>query len=224
MKTTRPAAAPLVGRAVRLDPMTPDDTAALWRAIGSPAVFAGGYGGGPAGLPADEAAFGRWLESYYAGQARRNFVVRLVGGAHDRLVVGVTTLGDLDESAGSAHVGWTAYDPRVWGTRVNPETKLLVLGCAFDHGFERVRIQADARNARSRAAIERLGAVFEGVVRHERRRADGSWRDTAVYSVLSAEWPVVRAGLEERLAAWGDRPVALRPDAPRDAVATGRTA
>ncbi len=188
----------------------------LWRALGSPAVFAGGYGGGSAGLPASEAAFAAWSAAYYAGPARRNFVVRIASGPHRGELVGATTLGDFDEASGSAHVGWTAYDPRVWATQVNPETKLLLLGLAFDHGFERIRLQADAVNARSRAAIERLGAVFEGVARHERPRADGTWRDTAIYSILSDEWPAVRRGLEARLAEWGERPVLFRtpPTAP----------
>ncbi|HCX84901.1 MAG TPA: N-acetyltransferase, partial [Micrococcales bacterium] len=66
-------------------------------------------------------------------------------------------------------------------------------------GFHRVQIQADARNDRSRAAISRLGGTFEGVLRRTNPRADGTWRDTAVYSVLAPEWPAVQAGLRARL-------------------------
>lgn len=131
------------------------------------------------------------------------------GGTDHGAVVGATKLGRLDLGSESAEVGWTAYDSRVWGTAVNPEAKLLLLGLAFDHGFGRVKIQADAANARSRAAIAKLGARFEGITRRDRRRADGSWRDSAVYSVIIDDWPAVRAGLEARLDAWGDRPVAL---------------
>jgi RimJ/RimL family protein N-acetyltransferase len=87
----------------------------------------------------------------------------------------------------------------VWGTRVNAETKRLLLGTAFDHGFERVKLQADVLNDRSRAAILRIGASFEGVLRHTQRRADGSWRDTAVYSILREEWPAARDALDARL-------------------------
>ncbi len=128
-------------------------------------------------------------------------------GADDGRVVGATKLGDLDLVNESAHIGWTAYDPGVWGTAVNPETKLLLLGLAFDHGFGRVKLQADSRNARSRAAIEKLGARFEGIARRHKRRADGSWRDSAVYSIIVDEWPAVRSGLEARLATLGDEPV-----------------
>ena len=93
---------------------------------------------------------------------------------------------------------------------MNPEAKLLMLGEAFDHGFGRVKLQADALNDRSRAAILKLGAKFEGIVRRDRLRADGTWRDTAVYSILIDEWPAVRAGLEARLAAFGDETPSLR--------------
>jgi len=84
-----------------------------------------------------------------------------------------------------------------------------MLGVAFENGFGRVKLQADAMNDRSRAAIAKLGATFEGVVRRDRPRADGTWRDTAVFSVIVDEWPRIRAGLEQRIAQWGDRPVEL---------------
>lgn len=212
MSARRPEPRPLVGRFVSLTPLTDADVPALERAIRRPEVFAGGFGGGPSGLPVDAAAFAEFARhSYTPASDGLPFAVRLRGGAHDGTIVGATKLGDLDLLNESAHLGWTAYDPRVWGSAVNPETKLLVLSLAFDHGFGRVKLQADAVNARSRAAIERLGARFEGVLRRVQRRPDGSWRDTAVYSILADEWPAVRAGLEERLAERGDRPVELAP-------------
>ena len=195
---------------MRLEPLTSAHLPALYRAIGSPQVFAGGYGGGPAGLPRSEAEFVEFATGYYAFGTGNPYAVFLSGGPHDGELVGTSTLSDFAPGQGSTHIGWTAYDPRVWGTAVNAETKLLMLGLAFDHGFERVKIQADALNERSRAAILRLGATFEGVLRHDRLRANGTWRDTAVYSILADEWPDVRAGLEARLARQGDRPVLYR--------------
>lgn len=210
MTATRPAAEEIVGRFIRLAPFTETDIPALHRALGRPEVFAGGYGGGPAALPADFAAFEAFARGYYVGgPGALPWTIRLHGGPDDGTVVGASKLGDLDPGNETAHIGWTAYDPRVWGTVVNPEAKLLLLGLAFDHGFGRVKIQADALNARSRAAILKLGARFEGIARRHRRRADGSWRDSAVYSVIVDEWPEVRAGLEARLEAWGDRPVSV---------------
>jgi N-acetyltransferase len=207
---TRPADRPLVGRFISLTPYSDDDLPGLERALRRPEVFAGGYGGGLAGLPADAEAFAAFASGYYAGgPAAMPFTVRLEGGPDHGTIVGATKLGDLDLGSESAHIGWTAYDPRVWGTAVNPEAKLLLLGLAFDHGFGRVKLQADARNDRSRAAILKLGAQFEGIARRHKPRADGSWRDSAVYSVIVDDWPPVRAGLEARLSGWGDEPVRL---------------
>lgn len=208
MTATRPADRPLVGRFISLTPYADADIPELERALRRPEVFAGGYGGGPAGLPADAEAFAAFASGYYSGGTdAMPFTVRLEGGPDHGTVVGATKLGDLELANESAHIGWTAYDPRVWGTAVNPEAKLLLLGLAFDHGFGRVKLQADARNDRSRAAILKLGATFEGITRRHVPRADGSWRDSAVYSVIVDEWPAVRAGLESRLAGWGDEPV-----------------
>lgn len=205
----RPSAEPLEGRFLRLEPFDVDaHTDGLWESLEKPEVFAGGYGGGPAGLPATRDAFASWVAGYGTGPRAIKFVARLTGGEHDGLVVGASTLGDLDLDDEKAHIGWTAWDPRVWGTQVNPEAKLLMLGLAFDHGFGRVKLQADSRNERSRKAILRLGASFEGVLRRDRARADGTFSGTAVYSVLAEEWPAVREGLERRLAIY-PRPVRL---------------
>lgn len=207
---TRPPDRPLVGRSISLTPFSETDIPALYGVLGHPDVFAGGYGGGPAGLPADLEAYTAFATAYYAGGPdAMPFTVRIEGGPDHGAVVGATKLGHLDLGSESAEIGWTAYDPRAWGTAVNPEAKLLLLGLAFDHGFGRVKLQADARNARSRAAIAKLGAQYEGIARREKPRADGSWRDSAVYSVIIDDWPAVRAGLEARLEAWGDRPVTL---------------
>jgi RimJ/RimL family protein N-acetyltransferase len=198
------------GRFISLEPLTRQLVPELFAAIGHPQIFAGGYGGGPAAYRDTLAGFARFAESYYAWDAANVHAVRLVGGPHDGTLVGTSTLGDFDVQLGYAHLGWTAYDPRVWGTVVNAEAKLLLLGSAFDNGFERVKIQADVLNTRSRAAISRLGATFEGVARHDMRRADGAWRDSAIYSILSDEWPGVRQGLAARLDRQGDEPVLLR--------------
>jgi RimJ/RimL family protein N-acetyltransferase len=179
--------------------MTSDDYPALFDAIAVPEVFAGGYGGGPTGLPRNLDAFTDFAVGYYNRGPNQSFTIRLVGGPADGLIVGTSTLGDFDEANEHAHLGWTAYSPRVWGTAVNAEAKLLLLGLAFDSGFGRVKIHADERNERSRAAIAGIGATFEGLIRRDKRRADGSWRTTAQFSVIVDDWPAVRAGLEAKL-------------------------
>lgn len=213
MSVSLPASVSLVGRFVRLEPLAEADLPELWRALGKPEVFAGGYGGGAAGLPADQTAFAAFARGYLPGFTQRGsaltFVIRLVDGPADGRLVGASSLADVEPKREAVHLGWTGYDPAVWGTAVNPEAKLLLLGLAFERGFGRVRIQADARNDRSRAAILKLGATFEGIVRRDARRADGSWRDAAVHSVIDEDWPDVRAGLERRLAGF-DGPVVPR--------------
>ena len=209
MDARRPAARVLEGQYIRLAPLTIEQLPELYAAIGSPTVFAGGWGGGPAGYRATEADFVEFGRGHFVWETGNVYAARLVGGDDDAVIVGTSTLGDFDLALEHAHIGWTAWDPRVWGTAVNPEAKLLMLGEAFDHGFGRVKLQADALNSRSRAAILRLGATFEGVVRRDRPRADGSWRDTAVYSITIDDWPRVQAGLLARLDAAGGEPVSL---------------
>jgi len=194
----RPGPTILDGRFVRLQPLTWADLPALYEAIGHPEVFAGGYGGGPAGYRDTLEGFTEFAHSYYDLTSNNVYAVRLPTGE----LVGTSTLADFDLVNEHTHLGWTAYAPSVWGTAVNPETKLLMLQLAFDSGFGRVKIQADAVNSRSRAAILKLGATFEGIVRRDRLRPDGTWRDSAVYSILIDEWPEVRAGLLARLAAF----------------------
>ena len=101
-------------------------------------------------------------------------------------------------------IGWTWYAQRVQRTGVNTEAKLLLCTHAFE-GFRvrRVSWKTDARNARSRAAILRLGARFDGVLRaHKVSPSDGAVRDTAFYSMLPEEWPAAKRALEARLAAF----------------------
>ncbi|MGN6333041.1 MAG: GNAT family N-acetyltransferase [Motilibacteraceae bacterium] len=203
---TAPDARPLVGDVVRLELATPEDAAELFRALDDERVWAAGHGGGPAGRPRDVEGTRGIIQTARAAFDRGErvpYVVRLVadgplGGAGT--VVGTTSIGDVDLVNERAHVGWTAYGVPWWGTAVNAECKLLLLGHAFDDcGLGRIKIQTDAINVRSQAAIAKLGATREGVLRRHLRRADGTFRDTVVFSVLREEWPAVRSGLRERL-------------------------
>jgi RimJ/RimL family protein N-acetyltransferase len=116
--------------------------------------------------------------------------------------VGITTYRDIDERHRTLEVGGTWIGRPWWRTALNTEAKLLILGHAFDTlGANRVAIKTDILNERSQAAIERLGAKREGVLRHQYVRRDGTLRDTVIYSVIPEEWPSVRAYLHERLAA-----------------------
>jgi len=129
----------------------------------------------------------------------------------DGRAAGSTAYLDVDLEVGGLEIGWTWYAPRLWGTSVNPACKLLLLEHAFDAlGAERVTLKTDRLNSRSQAAIRKLGAQYDGTLRHARRRPDGSVRDTAYFSILAAEWPGVRAGLRARLASTGQQGLASR--------------
>jgi RimJ/RimL family protein N-acetyltransferase len=108
-------------------------------------------------------------------------------------VVGTSSYLDTSASDARLEIGFTAYTPVVWAGVVNPETKLLLLGYAFD--------VLGAGHARSQQAIARLGAQYEGVLRRYQRRSDDTVRDTMMFSVLAEEWPTVRAALIARLEA-----------------------
>jgi RimJ/RimL family protein N-acetyltransferase len=200
----------MTGTFIRLEPLTLDTLPELHAAIGRPEVFTGGYGGGPQGYRENVDEFVDWGKTYFQWFAGLPFLIRAHGGDLDGVVLGTSTLSDFDQGREHAHIGWTAYDPRVWGSQVNAEAKLLMLGLAFDSGYGRVKIQTDDRNERSRAAVAGIGAQFEGIVRRDIRRADGSWRDTALFSILVDEWPEVRTRLKARLAAWNGEPIRYR--------------
>ena len=135
------------------------------------------------------------VEDSLADPARLPFAVLVEGRA-----IGSTSYGDIDLSVGGIEIGWTWYTPVAWSTAVNPECKLLLLGHAFDDlGAGRVFLKTDGNNARSQAAIRRLGARYDGTLRHHRLRADGSVRDSAYFSILATEWPQVQASLLGRL-------------------------
>jgi len=111
-------------------------------------------------------------------------------------LVGTTSFYEIDQARSSLAIGHTWLARRHWRTGLNTESKLLMLRHAFETlGAERVVWHTDVLNLRSQAAIERLGATREGVLRHHRRRPDGSLRDTVQYSMVREEWPEVRERL-----------------------------
>jgi len=124
-----------------------------------------------------------------------------VNGIAPGTIVGTTAYLETSARDARTEIGFTSYDRRVWGTRVNPEAKLLLLSYAFDQlRMGRVQFKTDVRNVRSQQAIARLGATYEGVRRRYQRRADGSVRDTVSFSIIAEEWPAVKASLQQRLA------------------------
>lgn len=117
----------------------------------------------------------------------------------DGQIAGRTGYLDIRERHKTLEIG-TVIFKEFHGTKVNPESKYLL----FKHAFEtleavRVQFKTDARNVQSQRAIEKLGAVKEGILRNYQTRADGYVRDTVMYSVIDKEWPSVKERLEARL-------------------------
>ncbi len=114
--------------------------------------------------------------------------------------VGHSAIFDIRRAHRTLEIGHTWYGEAFRGTWVNPACKLLMLGCVFET-WEAVRVQlkCDARNATSRAALVKLGAVYEGTLRSNFILPDGTRRNTAYFSLLPEEWPPVREKLLARL-------------------------
>ena len=114
-------------------------------------------------------------------------------------VAGCTRFGSIDERHRRVEIGWTWVGREFQRTHVNTEAKYLMLRHAFETlDCVRVEFRAHALNERSRSAMERIGAKFEGTLRRHMVRETGEWRDTVCYSILADEWPAVKARLEER--------------------------
>ena len=134
------------------------------------------------------------------GDSGVTFVVRRLDGDLAGAAVGSTSMFHVDAANRRLEVGHTWYSSSVRRTGVNTETKLVLLTHAFETlGCVAVEFRTHYLNATSRAAIERLGAKLDGILRSHQLLPDGSRRDTAVYSILDIEWPAVRANLRHRL-------------------------
>jgi N-acetyltransferase len=199
----------LEGRWVRLEPLGRGHAAGLLAAAsGSRDTY--GFTTVPGTAAETTAYIGGALAEQAAGRALPFATIDRARGA----VVGCTRLFNIEFwpwPAGSpnqrgvdrpdvAEIGWTWLAASAQRTPINTEAKLLMLAHAFDvWRVHRVSLMTDARNQRSRDAILRLGARFDGVLRAARPASDGAIRDTAAFSILEAEWPAVRANLEARL-------------------------
>lgn len=117
-----------------------------------------------------------------------------------RRLVGSTRFLNISLPNRNLEIGWTWYTPEVWRTRVNTECKYLLLNYCFEElQAVRVQLKADQRNERSNLAIQRIGALQEGVLRQDRILPDGYIRNSNLYSIIHSEWPTVKSRLEDML-------------------------
>ena len=148
-------------------------------------------------------AYGPAFESWWAGR-----LAHMLGGGgpcyavrrlSDGRIVGTSSLHDLVPEHRRVELGSTFFHPDARGGPVNPASKRLLLQHAFDSGMVRVEIITDALNTRSQAAIAKLGAVREGVLRRHKTTWTGRVRDTVMFSITDEDWPDVRDMLDARL-------------------------
>jgi N-acetyltransferase len=115
-------------------------------------------------------------------------------------IAGTSSFINIDPKHRTLEIGYTFFRPDYRGTAANPETKLLMLSQAFGAGALRVQFSVSAANARSQAAVLKLGAKQEGVIRNHRITWTGHRRDTVLFSIIDEEWDSVRETLRSRLA------------------------
>ncbi len=199
----------LEGRFVRLEPLTMAHVAGLLVAAAGPRdTYRFTL------VPQDEDETRAYLETALGEQeARRSLPFATVERATGQLVGSTRFLniefwpwpeGNVNQRGPDrpdvVEIGATWLAGSAQRTAINSEAKLLMLAHAFDRWrVHRVSLMTDARNLRSREAIMRLGARFDGILRAARPASDGAIRDTAAFSILEVEWPAVRANLEARL-------------------------
>jgi RimJ/RimL family protein N-acetyltransferase len=184
----------LEGRLVRLEPLGRRHAAGLWDASRDPRTWRWL----PIPQPSTRPELDAWVEDALRTAATGAEIP--FATIRTERVVGSTRFLALRPEHASVEIGWTWLDPSAWGTGVNVEAKLLMLRHAFEAWrCRRVELKTDARNERSRGAMEAMGATFEGTHRKHMLVRGGENRDSAWYSVTDDEWPTVELGLTARL-------------------------
>lgn len=139
-----------------------------------------------------------WIEEAIAETRNGSRIWFIVIRKSDNRAIGATSYMDISRKDRGLEIGGTWLTPSAWRTPINTECKYLLLRHAFETlGYLRVQLKTDARNLRSQRAIERLGAVKEGILRKHMLVRDGYQRDTMIYSIVDAEWQAVKARLEK---------------------------
>jgi len=185
----------LTGRFVRLEPLEERHHAELIAAAADPSIWT--YM--PLDMSNGFAAHLPWFVQEMAKGTQMTFAVRRLS---DSAIVGSTSYLAITPHDAKVEIGATWYVAGAQATAVNPEAKYLLLENAFAAGYNRVELKTDSKNARSRAALKKLGATEEGTLRAHMWMPQGYFRDSVYFSILAAEWPRVREALVQRLAAF----------------------
>lgn len=197
MKSVQPLGSHrLAGRFVALEPLEERHHADLIQVAADPNIWT--Y------IPLDVSkGFASRLPWFVQEMAKGTQLTYAVRRLADGAVIGSTSYLAIAPQDAKVEIGATWYAAGAQGTAVNPEAKYLLLENAFRAGYNRVEFKTDSKNARSRAALKKLGAKEEGTLRGHMWMPQGYFRDSVYFSILAAEWPQVKAGLQKRLAAFG---------------------
>jgi RimJ/RimL family protein N-acetyltransferase len=186
----------LEGEVVRLEPLAAAHHAELLEVALDPRIWEHGLSRIETGEDLRE-----YMDQALREAERGSSLPLLIRERDSMRAVGSTRYGNIEPAHRKLDIGWTWIAPAWQRTAINTECKYLLLSHAFEElGADRVELKTDARNAASRAAILRIGATQEGVLRHHMIAAGGRIRDTVYFSILADEWPGVKAGLERKLA------------------------
>ncbi len=193
-----PPREPLSGSIVRLEPLERSHEASMSEASLDAEIWTWM----DPSIPEGPEAFGRWFNEHLdASEASTEWCFATISATSGEVIGSSSYLAIRPEHDG-LEIGWTWLAPSAWRSGANLEAKLLMLGLAFDDlGAQRVEFKTDARNQRSRSALEALPATFEGVFRKHMNMPGIGVRDSAYYSITDDEWPQVKANLRSRLAA-----------------------
>lgn len=185
----------LEGRYARLEPLAPKHAAGLAAVSGDEEIWR--YM--PAKLRTRELVE-TWITDTLALQATGAVLPFAIIEQSTGREIGGTRYLNIMRADRGIEIGWTWLARDVWRTAINTECKYMLLRHAFETlGCIRVQLKTDARNERSRQAIQRIGAQFEGILRNHMILPDGYYRHSAFYSVIDSEWPAVKASLEGKL-------------------------
>jgi RimJ/RimL family protein N-acetyltransferase len=186
----------LEGRIVRLEPLGLQHVAGLYEAAQDSSIWLYMYYDPSHAVADAEHMITMALQEQKAGTELPFAIIERATNT----VIGSTRYLDINVHNHGIEIGWTWLTPSVQRTGVNTECKYLLLRHAFeDLGAIRVQLKTDSRNTKSQRAIERLGAVKEGILRNHRILPDGYYRHSVYYSIIDSEWPAVKAGLEEKM-------------------------
>lgn len=186
----------LAGRLAIVEPLAAEHEPGLIEAANEAALFIWL----PVDLASSAGALRAWLRATLQAAREGREAPFAILDARIGKVVGSTRFHELRLEHLRAEIGWTWLTRSSWSTGINVETKLLLLGRAFDDaGLRRVEFKTDARNDRSRGALLALGAQFEGILRKHMVVGDAGVRDSAYYSVIDDEWPALRERLRQRV-------------------------